>query len=77
MSDDESDEELQLINSSRSNSARIFKERVNYLENLNETIFLNSFRMSKECFNQLLEKIWDKLTPNSARLASVIDNLYK
>lgn len=67
MSDSESDEDNEIINGLRSPSERNLRERVNYLETLDDKNFLGRFRMSKTSFKALLDKICDKISSASMK----------
>ena len=67
MSDEESDDDFDLIRSLRSPSERKFRQRENFLDTLDDISFLNRFRLSKENFTVFLLKIRDNIISNSAR----------
>lgn len=63
----DSDSDIEFIDGLRAPKARVFKERVCYLDTLDEMSFLRRFRMSKESFRLLLEKIRRNIEPVTAR----------
>ena len=63
----DSDEDINFINELRAPAPRTFKERQNYAETLDDVNFLRRFRLSKESFLLLLDKIRDKISPTTSR----------
>lgn len=47
---------------------KIYRERVDYVQCYNETEFIQRFRVSKETFQYILEKVRISLLPSSQRL---------
>lgn len=63
----DSDSELELIDNIRAPKARKFKNRFNYLEELDESEFLRRFRISKDTFRFLCNEISDEISPETDR----------
>lgn len=66
-SSDESDSDIEFINNIKTRKQRNFKERINFLESLDDVNFLRRFRISKQSFRVLLQKIHDQIAPTTAR----------
>lgn len=67
MDSSESDSDLEFIANLPVRKPRRFQDRTNFLATLNDEEFSRRFRMSKESFNVILEKIRHSIAPTTAR----------
>lgn len=63
----DSDSDLELIDGLRPRKQRKFNETVNYLQTLDDLSFHQRFRLTKQTFRFLCNKIRDKIAPATAR----------
>lgn len=66
-SESENDSDFEFIDGIRAPKPRKFRKRTEYLECFDEAEFLQRFRMSKDSFRLLLDKIRHKISPSTAR----------
>lgn len=63
----DSDSDLEFILNIPTRIERKFQDRKSFLADLSEKEFRRKFRMSKESFSVLLDKIKDEIGPKTAR----------
>lgn len=70
--DSESDSDLDLINNIRAPKERQFRQRIDFLETLEDNDFKQRFRVNKETFLILMNEIRDEISPKTDRYGSSV-----
>lgn len=63
----DSDSDFELIDEIRAPKQRMFHERISYLDTLDDYNFHRRFRITKDTFRFLLDKIREGIAPSTAR----------